>query len=591
MAFVACVSFCLVVVSGTLKTMAGEIVAIWVADGYALGHMMALPRRRWPLMVASAALGGLAANLMGGETLYVAASFTCSGVFEVCVAAWLGPRASTARELTRPRAFVRFVAAAGVLAPLASGLLASVLLHGVFTPHPFSSFSNWVISASLGFVIIGPVSLVFASGEWRSLLEPGHRLRSFLLLAIVGVSATLVFGATRYPLLFWALPPLALLAFQAELATVLLGTLLFMSIAVVLTIHGTGPLWMFHFVTMQERIVGLQLFAIAALSIVLPIAIVQRQRNRLIAMLTEGNRRYRMLAEHADEVVMQLDASGVFEYVSPRARAVLGYEPVELLSRCLLDLVHPDEREQVAAVLAQAVLGEAPEPVKYRLCRRDRSFMWVRSFLAAMPIGPSDECPALALTLRDIDAQVLAAQRRSVEEESLKRLAYVDSLTGLKNRRFFDAEFERRMHAVTPERQLALLFIDVDYFKHYNDCYGHKAGDECLQAVARCISAATRDSDLLARYGGEEFVVLLENCPLPIALKAAERVRSNLEKLAVPHAGSPLGIVTLSVGATEWSGPATSDATQLFDAADAALYEAKRSGRNRVHAARRVHQD
>jgi integral membrane sensor domain MASE1 len=147
-----------------------------------------------------------------------------------------------------------------VLSSPVSGLVAVLLLEGIFTSHPFSSFSNWVISDALGFVIFTPVTLVIVSGEWRSLLERGNRIKSISLLALVGSVTVLIFAQTSYPLLYWMLPPLALLAFQAELSTVLLGTLLFIGISVPLTVHGTGPLWQFAFHSMQERVLALQLF-------------------------------------------------------------------------------------------------------------------------------------------------------------------------------------------------------------------------------------------------------------------------------------------------------------------------------------------
>jgi integral membrane sensor domain MASE1 len=230
---VAVAAFLLVEASGTLKAMAGEIVAVWIADGYLLGHTMAAPRQRKPFILIGGTIGLLAADLLRGEGLYASLSFTLAGMVEVCVAALLVPNVKSAKELVVPKAFLRFIFVAGLLAPVLSGLVAVLLLEGFFTNHPFSSFSNWVISDALGFVIFTPVSLVILSGEWKSLLERGHRLKSLVLLAAVGSVTALIFSqSSSYLSLYWVLPPLAFLAFQAELSTVLLGTLLFIGIAV-----------------------------------------------------------------------------------------------------------------------------------------------------------------------------------------------------------------------------------------------------------------------------------------------------------------------------------------------------------------------
>lgn len=268
-------AFVLLVISGQLKTMAGELVAIWIVDGYLLGHMMLLRRRYKPIFLAGASIGLVLGNLMGDESFYVAFSFTAAGVVETCAAALMLLGVKSAKELLQPKVFVRFVVGPCIIASMLSGVVAVILLQGIFTTHPFSSFSNWVISDALGFLIFTPVTLVMLSGEWRTLLQSGNRIKSASLLALIGIVATVIFSKTTYDDLYWMLPPLALLAFRAELSTVLLGTLIFITVSVPLTIHGTGPLWLFPFATMQDRILALQLFTVAALSIVLPITVLQ----------------------------------------------------------------------------------------------------------------------------------------------------------------------------------------------------------------------------------------------------------------------------------------------------------------------------
>nr|WP_218088539.1 sensor domain-containing diguanylate cyclase [Variovorax sp. SG517] len=170
--------------------------------------------------------------------------------------------------------------------------------------------------------------------------------------------------------------------------------------------------------------------------------------------------------------------------------------------------------------------------------------------------------------------------------KTLNTLAMEDGLTGLANRRQFDvtldSEFSRAMRDAST---LALILIDVDCFKQYNDIYGHAAGDECLQTIGRTIAslAARRPGDLAARYGGEELAVILPKTDVAAAAVLAEKIRSAVRDLKIVHAGMPEGFVTLSAGVDALS-PAktTSPPKELILSADRALYAAKMAGRNRV---------
>jgi diguanylate cyclase (GGDEF)-like protein len=182
-----------------------------------------------------------------------------------------------------------------------------------------------------------------------------------------------------------------------------------------------------------------------------------------------------------------------------------------------------------------------------------------------------------------VQSELLEAQEKLIEiNQSLKLLALEDALTGLSNRRQFDlfilAEMGRARRTHT---SLALLMIDVDHFKSFNDHYGHLAGDECLRKISTVITDnIQRPGDLAARFGGEEFTVVLPGTDYVGAFLVAEKIRRAVQQTDIKHSGSPEGLVTVSIGVCAYNQTAQSQPEDLIGAADKALYVAKASGRN-----------
>lgn len=174
--------------------------------------------------------------------------------------------------------------------------------------------------------------------------------------------------------------------------------------------------------------------------------------------------------------------------------------------------------------------------------------------------------------------------RLAHHNDDLERLIEVDPLTEVGNRRRFDlrieAEWRRGLRNAYP---LSVVMIDVDYFKEFNDRYGHVAGDTCLQQIAKAISSSTmRGSDVVTRYGGEEFAVLLAETDLAGAVAVAENIRLAVERLQIPHAGTSIGTVSISAGIATVTPQPNESSASLVEAADLALYRAKSAGRNRI---------
>lgn len=207
-----------------------------------------------------------------------------------------------------------------------------------------------------------------------------------------------------------------------------------------------------------------------------------------------------------------------------------------------------------------------------------------------LPAAGSDELGRLGAAVQQFRSVAVSAHQREEKLQTLNRrlaeLSISDSLTGLANRRHFDAVLaEEWSRSVRYDSSMAILMIDADFFKAYNDCYGHQAGDQCLQTIANSIkSRVNRPGDLAARYGGEEFCVVLSECTLEGAMQVASEMHASIAATNLPHQASSYGRVTVSIGVASAIPSRCRSAEELLKQADLALYRAKAAGRNQVAA-------
>jgi diguanylate cyclase (GGDEF)-like protein/PAS domain S-box-containing protein len=299
---------------------------------------------------------------------------------------------------------------------------------------------------------------------------------------------------------------------------------------------------------------------------------------------------YRLMVENVTDVISRGDAALRRSYVSPAARQVLGYEPAELLGRSGFDLVHPDDGGRVRLSIRKLGPDYPLLSRDFRMRRKDGTYIWVEGRYRHIP-----EDGGVLAVMRDITARktaeaLLAEANKKLADANLalQALVHRDGLTGLANRRCFDIQLaEEFRRAYRQELPLALVLLDLDSFKAYNEQYGHLAGDDCLRQISRVIEGALRrPGDLAARYGGEEVAVLLPATDCAGAALIAEQIREAVIALGIPNRGSRHGIATISAG-TASVVPVSDDdnPAELIDAADRALYHAKSAGRNQVRAA------
>jgi diguanylate cyclase (GGDEF)-like protein/PAS domain S-box-containing protein len=292
--------------------------------------------------------------------------------------------------------------------------------------------------------------------------------------------------------------------------------------------------------------------------------------------LSRSEKRSRLLAENAWEVIWTMAMDTKITYVSPAVEQVRGITPDEAKNQSLEEIHPPESAARVAdyyqRVFAAVEIGAAPPSFRGELeyYRKDGSIM-----TGELQVIPHRDATGQVIELIGVTRDI--SERKAFEAE-LRNFAVTDGLTGVWNRRQGTELLAADLAARRPGQALSLLMLDIDHFKAINDTFGHQAGDHVLIEIASRLRRSLRGNDMVARWGGEEFIVLVRDCALPDAGRLAENIRAAIAE--VPF--GPMGRITVSIGAAEARDNENLQA--WLDRADQALYRAKRAGRNTVAA-------
>ncbi len=269
------------------------------------------------------------------------------------------------------------------------------------------------------------------------------------------------------------------------------------------------------------------------------------------------------------------DQSWTMKFVSNGCQLLTGYTPSALLNNRDLSydsIIHRDDRLNVKYEVNQALAEDRSFAIEYRILRKDGQEIWVWEQGQKVHVSGNNY----------IEGIIIDISKRKAMEHELQLLATHDILTGLYNRREMERQLkEELIRAQRYNRSLSLLWIDVDHFKAINDCFGHQAGDEVLRQLGELLESSIRTMDYAARYGGEELAVVLPEMEQAVVMEMAERLRWLVESKRMKINESSQTNITISVGVATYPVHGTT-VEELLEAADQAMYRAKKNGRNQV---------
>ena len=290
----------------------------------------------------------------------------------------------------------------------------------------------------------------------------------------------------------------------------------------------------------------------------------------------ETIRQLAAIVEFSDDAIFSVTMDGIIISWNNGAGKLYGYTKGEAINHSVSMLVPPARLEESPILLERIRRGEVVD--HYETVRRRKDGTLIEVAITMSPMKDADKITGASVIARDITES-------KKTEEILRRLSTTDELTGLANRRAFDLFLDEEWRrALRDRRQISLMMIDVDFFKKYNDRYGHLKGDACLKSVANVLEGIDRrPGDKVARFGGEEFVVVLSSVDNQHAVSIAEKIRMDVEALGIPHEKSDINAyVTISIGVVSIVPQQNMSPVDVIKLADEALYRAKGEGRNRV---------
>ncbi len=411
-----------------LTRQPGVGATIWIASGLLTGVLLVSPRRLWLGYTIAAVAGNLIVRAAAGDAWYLVFGLGIASNLDACLVALA--LAYYVKDVSDPGK-IKIVGWVAVLSSLGASAVAALLaatiafISGVWSFWPV--FFNWFSAHFLGMVVFATLTVVALQGGRRLFGKPSQRMELLLTTLLIAIVCFGIFTQSRFPLLFLVYPPLLLCAFRHRFDGVVSGMSVVVVSAVAATLSGNGPLYDMRGASEAERNFMLQVFLAVTSLLTLPVAVVLTEGSFLGRKLRESERRYRVLADYASDLVVRVDASGRLLYVSPSVKEMLGWEIDELTPNPVRDIIHPEDISMLAQTMKQLHLVGGTSTAIYRTRHKDGHYIWIEARARAVPSGEGHAASEVVFACRDVTGRKEAEQaleQRNVElEASNEKLA------------------------------------------------------------------------------------------------------------------------------------------------------------------------
>jgi len=594
-------------------TIPNKVATVWFPSGMTLALIFLLGNRVLLGIVCGSILGispsllDLTSRLSIFSFLLINAACTLGNCLQPLIATYLIRKFATHKDIFNHVNTVILYIAAAIFSPTVSATfgITSLYLTGIISWHSYGiSWVTWWLASALAHLIFTPTILLWRN-YFQKNLQPNLWEIGLVLWLCVFVSW--VAFLQSYPVAYMFLPILLWTVFRYGSFFASLLVSLVSLIAIFSTAQGYG---LYIKGSPSESLLLLQSFTamFSLTSLIISAVIDERTEAQLSLKQTLEHLEAKVVERTAKLQQSEAQINGFFSSAPIGMGIVNSQLRYERVNQVLADMNKTSIREHLGRTI-QEILPSLSLYVKDFFCevleigkpllnrevstislnQKEGTQTWLASYFPIFDINNVPICVGFVVIeisdrkKAESDMQYAESLLRMANLE-LEKLVNIDGLTQIANRRCFNDRLEFEWERLCREQKsLSLILFDIDYFKRYNDCYGHQIGDDCLSAIAQKVNQTLcRPADLVARYGGEEFVIVLPNTDLDGAIIVAEQIRKAVLELNISHQNSDISdIVTISLGITCLVPCFIQKSTILIKQADMALYRAKHEGRNR----------